>query len=175
MKQKIIEAYMDTAKRFAQLSTAKRLQVGSIIVKDDRIISIGYNGTPAGWDNTCEVKEYMPKVYELTLTDKQIRDQYPFTENWYESFNERTIVHERRYKLTTKSEVIHAEANALAKLAKGNESGNTATMFLTHAPCIDCAKQIFAAGINKVYYDELYRSDDGINFLEKCNVEVIKT
>ena len=141
MKKKHIDAYMDVAKRFAQLSTAERLKVGSIIVKDDRIISIGYNGTPAGWDNECEYADYM--------------DDGDFV-------------------LRTKPEVIHAEANAIAKLAKSSESGDGSIMFLTHSPCMDCAKQIFTAGIKKVYFGNNYRSDDGINFLKKCNVEVEK-
>ena len=139
MKQKFINAYMDVAHRFAQLSSAKRLQVGAIIVKDDRIISIGYNGMPAGWTNECE----------------------------------KTIQHsDDTVSLVTKDEVIHAEANAIAKLAKGTESGNNSTMFLTHAPCIHCAKQIYTAGIKKVYFGQQYRDDSGINFLKQCNVEV---
>ena len=131
MKQKFIEAYMDTAERFAQLSSAKRLQVGAIIVKDDRIISIGYNGMPSGWTNECETPENV-----------------------------------------TKDEVIHAEANAIAKLAKSSESGNNAVMFLTHAPCIHCAKQIYTAGIRKVFYRDTYRSEQGLEFLAKCDVEL---
>ena len=135
MKQKFIDAYMDVAKRFAQLSSAKRLQVGAIVVKDDRIISIGYNGMPSGWDNGCE------NILEDGTTK-------------------------------TKPEVIHAEANAIAKLAKSTESGEGSMMFLTHAPCIDCAKQIYTAGINKVYYNQSYRDTLGIDFLKKCNVRV---
>jgi dCMP deaminase len=131
MKQKFINYYMAIAKRTAELSSAKRLQVGSIIVKNDRIVSIGYNGTPSGWTNECED----------------------------ESFK-------------TKPEVIHAEANAIAKLAKSTESGEGAVMFLTHAPCMDCAKQIYTAGIRKVFFDTQYRSMDGVVFLNKCNVEV---
>jgi len=141
MKQKFIDAYMDTAKRFAQLSTARRLKVGAIIVKDDRIISIGYNGTPPGWHNDCE---YWVEDGDLGSGWK------------------------------TRPEVIHAEANAIAKLAKSSESGDGSTMFLTHSPCMDCAKQIFTAGIKKVYFGNNYRSDDGINFLKKCNVDVEK-
>jgi dCMP deaminase len=142
MKQKFIDTYMDVAERFAKLSSAKRLQVGAIVVKDDRIISIGYNGMPAGWDNTCE------DVVEI---------------------------HEDGGIITkTKPEVIHAEANAIAKLAKGNESGDGSTMFLTHAPCIDCAKQVYTAGIKKVYYRNSYRDTQGVHFLEKCQVEVIR-
>jgi dCMP deaminase len=140
MKQKFIDAYMNVAETFAKLSSAKRLQVGAIVVKDDRIISIGYNGMPAGWDNNCE------DVIE---------------------------VHEDGGVVTqTKPEVIHAEANAIAKLAKGSESGNLSTMFLTHAPCLDCAKQVYTAGIKKVYYRNSYKDNKGLDFLNKCNVEV---
>ena len=131
MKPKFIRYYMDIAERTAQLSTAKRLQVGSIIVKNDRIVSIGYNGTPSGWTNECEDTNFL-----------------------------------------TKPEVIHAEANAIAKLAKSSESGDGAVMFLTHAPCMDCAKQIYTAGIRKVYYRHSYRSTDGVVFLNKCNLQV---
>jgi dCMP deaminase len=142
MKQKFIDAYMDVAERFAKLSSAKRLQVGAIVVKDDRIISIGYNGMPAGWDNTCE------DVVEI---------------------------HEDGGIVTkTKPEVIHAEANAIAKLAKSSESGDGSTMFLTHAPCIDCAKQVYTAGIKKVYYRDSYRDSIGLDFLAKCDIMVHK-
>jgi len=140
MKKKFIDAYMDVAERFAQLSSAERLKVGAIIVKEDRIISIGYNGMPSGWTNECEYEE----IFE------------------YGKF------------LKTKDEVIHAEANAIAKLAKSPESGVGSTMFLTHAPCIHCAKQIYTAGVEKIYYKEDYRSSQGIEFLKKCNIEIIK-
>jgi dCMP deaminase len=132
MKQKFIEAYMDVAERFAQLSSATRLQVGAIVVKDDRIISIGYNGMPSGWDNVCE--------------------------------------HEGK----TKPEVLHAESNAIAKLAKSPESGEDASIFITHSPCIDCAKLIYQSGIATVYYKNDYRSTQGIEFLNKSNIEVVK-
>ena len=82
--------------------------------------------------------------------------------------------HWRRYNLKTKKEVLHAEQNALAKLAKSTESGDGATMFVTHAPCLDCAKLIFQSGINSVLYRNSYRSDDGINFLAKAGVLVEK-
>ena len=141
MKDKFIRAYMDVAQRFSELSSAKRLQVGAIVVKDDRIISIGYNGMPSGWDNNCE--DYI-QLSDDTITTK------------------------------TKPEVIHAEANAIAKLAKGNESGDGSTMFLTHAPCIDCAKQMYAMGVKTVYYRDSYKSDEGLTFLEKCSIMVFK-
>ena len=166
MKDKFVSAFMDVAKRFSQLSTAKRLKVGAIIVKDDRIISIGYNGMPSGWDNDCEKKEWMDPEAGQWLQPDEMEYKWP-----YESLTEDGQLI-NRYKLTTKDEVIHAEANAIAKLAKSSESGNDSVMFLTHAPCIHCAKQIYTAGIKKVYYADSYRSNDGIEFLSKCKVEV---
>jgi dCMP deaminase len=139
MKQKWIDAYMDTAERFGQLSSAKRLKVGAVVVKDHRIVSIGYNGTPAGWDNVCED---LVQLSDDTVTTK------------------------------TKDEVIHAEANAILKLAKSNEGGDGAVLFCTHAPCVECAKLIYGSGINKVYYKNQYRDDSGLKFLEKCSVKI---
>jgi dCMP deaminase len=150
MKQKFIDAYMDVAERFSQLSSARRLKVGAIVVKDDRIISIGYNGMPPGWDNNCEYEEILNSV-----------------------FGKGTCI-ENTGQLKTKPEVIHAEANAIAKLAKSTESGNGSTMFLTHAPCMDCAKQIFTAGINNVFYRDDYRNKEGVAFLQQAGVEVTK-
>jgi dCMP deaminase len=147
MKQKWIDAFMDTAERFAQLSSAVRLQVGAVVVKDNRIISIGYNGMPSGWTNECE--EEIGNVLD-------------------ESGN----IIETRTK--TKDEVIHAEANAIIKLARDGESGNGSSLFCTHAPCIHCAKLIHGAGINTVYYRNSYRDEFGIDFLNKCNIEVNK-
>lgn len=145
---------MDTATRFADLSSAVRLKVGAVIVKDNRIISIGYNGMPSGWTNECETKIYCDDgdVYE---------QQYPKDSNTWE-----------RYKLVTKDEVIHAEANAILKLARDGESGNGSSLFCTHAPCIHCAKLIHGAGISKVYYRNTYRDSIGLEFLEKCNIEI---
>ena len=138
MKEKVKQAFMDVAETFAKLSHAKRLKVGAIVVKDDRIISIGYNGTPTGWDNNCE-------------------------ENHEDGFN---------ITLKTKPEVIHAEANAIAKLARSNESGLASTMFITHAPCMECSKLIYTSGVKSVFYRNQYRSSEGIEFLRKCQVEV---
>ena len=130
---------MKTAETFAELSHAKRLHVGAIIVKDDRIISIGYNGMPAGWDNDCE--DVIQHSDDTT-------------------------------SLKTKPEVLHAETNAIAKLAKSTESGFNATMFITHAPCLDCAKLIYQSGINSVFYRDAYRSEDGITFLKASGITV---
>lgn len=168
MKQKFVDYFMDVAERTSQLSHAVRLKVGAIIVKDDRIISIGYNGMPSGWDNNCEDKEYMSRDAGGWLDPDEIKEQWPFEEEEHGPYYEYT----RRYRLKTKPEVLHAETNAIAKLAKSNESGVGATLFITHAPCLDCAKLIYQSGINNVLYRNTYRSDDGINFLNKSGVNV---
>ena len=139
MKSKHITAYMKTAETFAECSTAKRAKVGAIIVKDDRIISIGYNGMPSGWDNNCE--------------------------------NE-IGVHKGEPVLKTKPQVLHAEMNAISKVARSSESSQDAVMFITHAPCHDCAKMIYQSGISSVYYRTTYRDSTGIEFLEQCNIPV---
>jgi dCMP deaminase len=141
LKTKFIKYFMDIAQRTAELSSARRLKVGAIIVKDDRIISIGYNGMPAGWDNNCE--------HEVTGADKG-------------------------HTLITKAEVLHAETNAIAKLAKSSESGLGADLFVTHAPCMDCAKLIYQSGIKRVHYGVAYRDNTGIQFLQQSNIEVIE-
>jgi len=143
MKQKFIDAYMKTAEVFAELSSARRLHVGAIVVKQDRIISIGYNGMPSGWDNNCED--------EIQQVDAQ-----DFL----------------RITLKTKPECLHAETNAIAKLAKSTESGDGATMFVTHAPCMDCAKLVYQSGITSLYYRNSYRDESGLDFLRTANVGI---
>ncbi len=132
---------MDWARRAAELSHARRLQVGAVIVKNDTVISYGYNGMPAGWDNNCE-----DEVYQQDGTAG----------------------------LKTKSEVLHAESNAIAKLAKSTNSGLDADLFVTHSPCLDCAKLIYQSGIRRVYFGQAYRDNAGIEFLEKSGIEVNK-
>lgn len=126
---------MNIAHETAKLSVAKRAQVGCIIVKDNRIISIGYNGMPSGWDNECEIPG----------EDK------------------------------TKPEVLHAETNAIAKVAQSNDNCKDATLFCTHEPCIQCAKLIFQSGITTVYYKHSYDAavGRGREFLDRsgCTVE----
>jgi dCMP deaminase len=156
MKQKWIDAFMDTAERFAQLSSAKRLKVGSGVVKDNRIISIGYNGMPSGWSNDCEKKVYA--------------DAWSIDNNHWDYLEEDGTA----YNLVTKEETIHAEQNAVMKLARDGESGSGAVLFCTHAPCIHCAKLIYGAGISSVYYRNSYRDTDGLDFLSKCNIELNK-
>ena len=156
MKRKYIQSYMATAEIFAEHSSAVKLHVGAIIVKDDRIISIGYNGMPSGWDNNCEVKTYCD---DGDWSEQQL----PKDSNIW-----------KKYKLTTKPEVLHAESNAIAKLARSIESGFNSDMFITHAPCLECAKLIYQSGINSVYYRNSYRDENGIDFLKKAGVKVEK-
>ena len=146
------KAHMKVAEIYANLSSAVRLKVGAIVVKDDRVISIGYNGTPSGWDNNCENMKYKTDNYIIDPGGPQ-----------YEM---------RTMTLTTNPEVVHAEANAIGKLAKSSESGNQATLYITHSPCFECAKLIHVVGINKVFYRNQYRNTDGIDFLKKCNIKV---
>ncbi len=131
----MIQAFLNTAKVFANCSTATRLKVGAICVDStgSQIISIGYNGQPSGWDNQCEDENNC-----------------------------------------TKSTVIHAESNCIAKLAKCSGGGANAYLFITHSPCIECAKLIMQAGIKHVYYEQNYRSSDGVEFLRACNINVIQ-
>ena len=130
------EAHMRTAENYATLSSAVRLKVGCVIVKDNRIISIGYNGMPSGWDNTCE--------HEVKTGN-----------------------------LVTKDEVLHAEANAITKVAMSSESCYNGDIYTTTAPCLECAKLIYQSGISNVFYRTPHlRSTDGIEFLEKCNIPV---
>lgn len=134
-------AFMETAETFAKLSSARRLKVGAVIVKDNRIISIGYNGMPSGWDNNCE--------NELRWPNGDIQF------------------------LETKPEVLHAEANAITKVAKSSESCYNADIYTTTAPCLECAKLIYQSGIKKVYWRTPHlRSRDGLDFLEKCGMEI---
>lgn len=145
---------MKTAATFAGLSHARRLHVGCIIVKEDRIISIGYNGMPAGWDNNCE--DEIP-----CETGEYRRQQLPKTADLWESYN-----------LKTKPEVLHAETNAIAKLARSGDSGLGADLFVTHAPCLDCAKLIYQSGIKRVWYGAEYRDSAGPDFLQKSGIEI---
>jgi len=165
MKEKLKRAYMKTAETFAELSHARRLHVGAIVVKDDRIISIGYNGMPAGWDNDCE-NIVWDNGAGGWLSPEEFDAQYPY-EGWHEGA-QRNV----RYGLKTKPEVLHAETNAIAKLARSNESGLNGDLFVTHAPCLDCAKLIYQAGIKRVFFGTAYRDSSGVDFLKASNVIV---
>ena len=136
-------AHMQTAKNYAQLSYAERAKVGCVIVKDHRIVSIGYNGMPSGWDNQCE--DYHTMIGEDG---------------------------ERIIESKTKPEVLHAESNAIAKVARSSENCEDATIYCTMMPCLDCAKLIYQAGIRRVVYrDEYPRGTKGLEFLDRCNIK----
>ena len=141
MKLKFQQLYMTIAGTVAQMSSARRLQVGAIVVKDDRVISMGYNGMPSGWNNDCE--DVIQHSDDTTT-------------------------------LKTKPEVLHAETNAIAKLARSSESGLDSDLFVTHSPCLDCAKIIYQSGIRRVYYSNSYRDSSGLDFLQKSGVEVVQ-
>lgn len=159
---------MAWANRLSQLSHAKRLQVGAVIVKDDTVISYGYNGMPADWENDCEDREWMGDAGGW-LNPDEIEERWPFKGEYYDSSG---YAIEGRYRLKTKPEVLHAESNAIAKLAKSNNSGNGADIFITHAPCLDCAKLVYQAGIKRVYFGTAYRDDAGVKFLERSGIAV---
>lgn len=131
-KQKEIDSrYIRMAAIWSENSYCKRRKVGALIVKDQMIISDGYNGTPSGFENVCEDEQNVTKPY-----------------------------------------VLHAEANAITKIARSNNSSDGATMYVTASPCIECAKLIVQAGIKRVVYSEKYRLEDGLELLRRAGVEV---
>lgn len=133
-KQKQFDlSYLKMAQVWSENSYCVRRKVGALIVKDRMIISDGYNGTPAGFENVCE--------NELGQT---------------------------------KSYVLHAEANAITKVAKSNNSSEGATLYVTDAPCMECAKLIIQAGIKRVVYSKEYRNTEGLELLERAGIEICK-
>lgn len=152
---------MDFAVRVSEMSYAEKLKVGAVIVNNDTCV-FGYNGSPAGWSNVCENKIYFDPTFDLPpdtkLTD--VITEYPLEDET------------GRYYLKTKPEVLHAESNALVKLARSTIKAEDAIMFITHGPCIHCAKMIYQVGINEVYYLNEYRSTDGIEFLKQCKINI---
>lgn len=131
-KQQLLDQrYLQMADTWAQNSYCKRRQVGALLVKDQMIISDGYNGTPSGFENVCEDENNHTKPY-----------------------------------------VLHAEANAITKVAKSGNSSNGATLYVTSSPCLECSKLIIQAGIKRVVFTESYRLEDGINLLKRANIEI---
>jgi dCMP deaminase len=124
--------YLQMARIWAQNSYCKRRQVGALIVKDRMIISDGYNGTPAGFENVCEDENFKTKPY-----------------------------------------VLHAEANAITKVAKSNNSSDGATLYITSSPCMECAKLIIQSGIRRVVYSEPYTKDEGVKLLERAGIDLL--
>lgn len=135
MEDKLLELdkrYLRMAAIWAENSYCTRRKVGALIVKDKMIISDGYNGTPAGFENVCELEDG-----------------------------------------TTKPYVLHAEANAITKIARSGNSSEGATIYVTTSPCIECAKLIIQSGIKRVVFSEKYRVEDGIELLKRANIEVV--
>lgn len=131
-KQRLLDQrYLKMADIWSQNSYCKRRQVGALIVKNKMIISDGYNGTPAGFENVCEDENNKTKPY-----------------------------------------VLHAEANAITKVAKSGNSSDGATLYVTSSPCIECSKLIIQAGIKRVVFTESYRLEDGINLLKRAGIDV---
>jgi len=124
--------YLEMARIWAQNSYCKRRQVGALIVKERMIISDGYNGTPAGFENVCEDENYKTKPY-----------------------------------------VLHAEANAITKVAKSNNSSEGATLYITTSPCMECAKLIIQSGIRRVVFCDSYHTVDGVELLKKAGIDVV--
>ena len=124
-------AYLKMAQEWAKLSHCKRKQVGALIVKDKMIISDGYNGTPTGFENTCEDDENYTK--------------------WY---------------------VLHAEANAIMKVASSTQSSKDSTLYITMSPCKECSKLIFQSGIKRLVYNIEYKDKTGLDFLKQCGLEI---
>ena len=124
--------YLRMARIWAENSYCTRRKVGALIVKDKMIISDGYNGTPAGFENVCELDDG-----------------------------------------TTKPYVLHAEANAITKIAKSGNNSDGATLYVTTSPCMECSKLIIQSGIRRVVYSESYRLTDGIDLLKRAGVEVV--
>ncbi|MBQ9213868.1 MAG: dCMP deaminase family protein [Bacteroidales bacterium] len=124
--------YLRMARIWSENSYCTRRKVGALIVKDKMIISDGYNGTPSGFENVCELEDG-----------------------------------------TTKPYVLHAEANAITKVAKSNNNSLDATLYVTASPCLECAKLIIQSGIKRVVYSEMYRLDDGLKLLERAGIETV--
>lgn len=129
-KQDLLDRrYLRMARIWAENSYCHRRKVGALMVKDRTIISDGFNGTPAGFENVCEDEDGLTKSY-----------------------------------------VLHAEANAISKVARSNNSSEGATLYITASPCLDCSKLIIQAGIRRVVFDELYRITDGIDLLRRAGI-----
>lgn len=158
---------MAIADETAKLSTAVKLKVGSVIVRDHKILATGYNGTPTGWDNTCEDVEWCSGGG--WLSPDEIDEGWPYKGTYLDGQGNEM---RGQYRLVTKPEVLHSEANALTKVARSTESSDGATMFCTHAPCLQCAKLIYQSGIKQLYYRHQYRDSSGINFLERSGVNI---
>lgn len=159
MADKYQLAYIENAFTFAKLSHGVRLKAGAVIVKDGSTLSYGYNGTPAGSCNICETKVDWDEATK-SMPPEAVALETPVEENG------------KKYLLVTKPDVIHAELNAIAKLAKTTASSEGADIYITDSPCFQCSLLIYQAGIKRVFYRRPYRLTDGIDFLRGKGVHV---
>lgn len=131
-KQRLLdERYLRMAQIWSENSYCVRRKVGALIVRDNMIISDGFNGTPSGFPNVCE---------ENNVT-------FPY--------------------------VLHAEANAITKVARSSNSSEGATLYVTASPCMECSKLIIQAGISRVVFSDLYRIQDGLDLLRRAGIEIV--
>lgn len=152
--------YLQMARIWAENSYAIRLKVGALVVsKDGNIISDGYNGTPRGFENVCEYTEDKSRELYKDLSD-----------DWKRAHLKK--ISQEGVKLISKPYVLHAEANAITKLARSTQSCEGATIYVTDMPCIECAKLIIQSGISRVVYERPYRLDDGIILLKRAGIEI---
>jgi len=159
------KSYLRIALEVGSRSYAVRHKVGSVIVKDDQIISDGFNGTPHGFDNCCETE------VKCDVDWDELSSSLDGGASICSSYN-RDCNNCPHHYLVTKPEVLHAESNAITKLARSTQSSDGATLYVTLSPCFDCAKLIIQSGIKRVVYMEKYRSDDGLKLLEKAGIQV---
>lgn len=174
--EKFDSKYLSMARIWATNSHAKRSKVGALLVKDNMIISDGYNGTPKGFDNACEYRagcefdvddswDFNYSKCAKTKTDETgcLQRDIRYCSEFKECPNE---------ILVTKPEVLHAEANAITKVAKSTNSSEGSTLYVTLSPCLECAKLIIQSGIKRVVYYEEYRDTSGLELLKKAGIEV---
>lgn len=171
------KTFMEIAYSIANESKARRRKVGSVIVKDNNIIAVGYNGTPSGFDNNCENEVPIKKIDPVNFFNKPKIDLSKVDFDFIEEnsmpkgvieFEEESSVLE----LITKPEVLHAESNAIAKCARSTSSSEGAEIYTTTSPCFDCSKLIIQAGIKAVYYSEEYKDTKGLELLRKADIKV---
>lgn len=167
----IHDVYMKIAYEVGELSYAERRKVGCVIVKDNQIVSFGYNGTPEGFDNACESHDIVS--VKVAGGYKENPDAIKALEDDGYTCTIDGVCSQR--VPVTNREVLHAESNALTKIAKSTMSSNAATLYTTTAPCFECSKLIIQSGIQQVYYNETYRDMTGVDLLNQANINVIKT
>lgn len=175
-KQELIDRrYLRMADIWSENSYARRRKVGALLVKDKMIISDGYNGTPSGFENDCEISESKssPGTNCPIFRDSEVKPDTTATRCsvGFTCSNCPHGVSNKIYK--TKSYVLHAEANAITKVAKSNNSSEGSTLYVTTSPCMECSKLIIQAGIKRVVYRDLYHNTDGLNILKRANIELV--